>query len=90
MDCCWHGGVKFSDALKASMDSSLCDATLVCNVERYLEELQQHILVLEHEPRGPEEPSISDSEEVSDCDDERYETLGPCLLARPIVQLRAE
>ena len=66
MDCCWHSGVDFSDALKASMDSSLCDATLGHNVQRYLEEPQQHILVLEQEPHGPEEPNISESEPVSD------------------------
>ena len=29
-------------------------------------ELEQHTLALEQEPRGPEEPSISDSEAVSD------------------------
>jgi len=66
MESCWHSGVDFSDALKASMDSSLCDATLGCNVQRYLEEPQQHILVLEQEPHGPEEPNISESEPVSD------------------------
>ena len=66
MESCWHSGVDFSDALKASMDSSLCDATLGHNVQRYLEEPQQHILVLEQEPHGPEEPNISESEPVSD------------------------
>ena len=34
----------------------------------------------------PWEPSVSDREEVSDCDDERYETEGPHLSVRPIVQ----
>ena len=43
-------------------------------------------MALEQEPRGPEECSISDSEAVSDSDDERYETAGPCLAERPIVQ----
>ena len=38
------------------------------------------------EPRGPEEPSISDSEVVSDGDDEHYETVGLCLDVRYIVQ----
>ena len=85
MDCCWHCGVDFYDALKASMDSCLCDATLVCNVQRYLEELQQHILGLEQEPRGPEEP-ISHSEPVSDGEDKCYGTVGPCLAVRPNVQ----
>ena len=83
MDCCWPCGVDFSDALKASMDSCLCDATLVCNVQRYLEELQQHILGLEQEPRGPGEP-ISHSEPVSDGEDKCYGTVGPCLAVRPV------
>ena len=64
-------GWVFLTALKANIDSALCDATPVCSVQRHLEELEQRILVLEQEPRGPEEPSISDSEVVSDCDDER-------------------
>ena len=64
-------GRVFLTALKASIDSALCDAKPVCGVQRHSEELEQRILVLEQEPRGPEEPSISDSEVVSDCDDER-------------------
>ena len=55
-------------------------------MKRHLEELEQCILVLEQKPRGPEEPSISDSEVVSDSDDECYETAGSHLLARLIVQ----
>ena len=55
-------------------------------MQRYLEELQQHILVLEQEPHGPEEPSISDSEPISDGEDEYYGTVGPSLAVRPIVQ----
>ena len=35
---------------------------------------------------GPEETSISGSEAVSDCDDEHYETAGPQLAVRPVVQ----
>ena len=62
----------------------------VCSVQRHLEELEQHILVLEQEPRGPEEPSISDSEVVSDCDDECYEPVGPRLTARPAVQQKVK
>ena len=42
--------------------------------------------MLEQEPCGPEEPSISDSKAVSDSDDEHYETVGPYLAARYIVQ----
>ena len=57
-------GWVFLTALKANIDSALCDATPVCSVQRHLEELEQRILVLEQEPRGPEEPSKSDSEVV--------------------------
>ena len=46
------------------MDNALIVAMLVHNVQRCLEELEQHILALEQEPRGPEEPSKSDSEVV--------------------------
>ena len=41
------------------------------NMQRSLDELEQCILALEQEPRGHGEPSISDSEAVSDDDDER-------------------
>ena len=77
------------------MDNALIVAMLVHNVQRCLEELEQHILALEQEPRGPEEPSISDDEAVSDGDDEHEteddddehcETAGPHLAARPAVQ----
>ena len=51
-------------------------------MRRSLEELEQHILALEQEPRATEEASISDSEAVSDGDDECYKTEGPCLAAR--------
>ena len=64
------------------MNHSLHDAMPVCNLQRCLEELEQQILALEQEPRGPEEHSLSDSEVVSDSDDERYETVAPCLAAR--------
>ena len=52
--------------VKVNMDQALRDTMLVCNVQRHVEELEQRILVLKQEPRGPEEPSISDSEAVSD------------------------
>lgn len=74
------------------MDSALCDAESMCNVQRDLEELEQCILVLEQEPCGPEEPSVSESEAVRDSDDkhyetkERFETAGPHWLARPVLQ----
>ena len=40
------------------MNHVLHDATPLCNVQRCLEELEQHILALEQEPRRPEEPSL--------------------------------
>ena len=64
----------------------LCDTMLLCNVQRCLEELEQCILALEQEPCGPEEPSISESQIVSDIDDEYYETICPHLEERPVVQ----
>ena len=39
-----------------------------CAMCSHLEELEQHILALEQEPGGPEEPSISNSKAVSDGD----------------------
>ena len=52
------------------MDSALSDAVPVRDVQRCLAGLEQRILVLEQEPRGSDESSISDSEAVSDADDE--------------------
>ena len=46
--------------------------------------------MLEQEPRGPKEPSISDCEVVSDGDDERYDTVGPCLAARAVIQQKVK
>ena len=86
MDCRWHCGMDFLTTLKVNMDSALRDATPVHTVQRHLEELEQHLLALEQEPRGPEEPSTSDSEALSDCDDECYEIAGPCLAVRPVLQ----
>ena len=60
------------------------------NLQRSLEELEQCILALEQEPHDPEEPSISDSKVVSDGDDERYETMGPRSVARPLVQQKVK
>ena len=79
-------GWIFLTALKANMDSALHDATAVYNVQRCLEELEQCILALEQEPCGPEEPSISESQIVSDIDDEYSETICPHLEERPVVQ----
>lgn len=61
----------------------------VHNMKRHLEELEPCILVLEQKPRGPGEPSISDSEAVSGSDDERYEPVGPAA-ARPAVQQKVK
>ena len=57
-----------------------------CAMCSHLEELEQHILALEQEPHGPEEPSISDTRAVRDDDDECFEIEGPHLAARPFVQ----
>ena len=83
-------GWIFLTALKVNMDSALQDATLVCNAQRCLEELEQCILALEQEPRGPEEPSISDREVASDSDDEHHKTVGLCLPERPVVQQKVK
>ena len=56
-----------------------------CTVQRSLEELEQCMLALEQKPCSHKGPSISDSEVVSDGDDDFYETTGPCLVARPAV-----
>ena len=77
----------FLTALGANLDSAPCGAPLVCNVQRCLEEC---VLALKQELCGPEEPSISDSEAVGDGDGEHYETVGPCLAARPIVSMRLQ
>ena len=58
-------GWIFLTALKINMDSALHDAALEHGMQGGLEELEQCILALEQEPRGPEEPSISDSVVVS-------------------------
>ena len=42
------------------------------------------------EPRGPEELGISDSEAVTEGDNEHYETVGPCLAVRTIVQKKVK
>ena len=87
MDFCWHRGVDFLDCPRANLDSAPCGAPLVCNVQRCLEEC---VLALKQELRSPEEPSISESEAVGDGDGEHYETVGPCLAARPTVQKKVK
>ena len=83
-------GWVFLIALKTNMDGTLRDAVPVHNVQRRLEELEERILTLEQQPRSPEEHSLSDSEVVSDDEDEHYETVGPCLAASPIMQQKVE
>ena len=90
MECHWHCGWIILTALKVNVDSALCDVMPAHNVQRHLEDLEQRILALQQEPCGPEEPSISDSEAVSDNDDEHYETVGPCLEASPIMPQKVE
>ena len=90
MECHWHCGWIILTALKVNVDSALCDVMPAHNVQRHLEDLEQRILALQQEPCGPEEPSISDSEAVSDNDDEHYETVGPCWAVRPVVQQKVK
>ena len=72
------------------MDSALRDATPVHSVQRHLKELEHHLLALGQEPHGPEEPSTSESEALSDYDDECYEIAGPCLAMRPVLQQKVK
>ena len=94
-------GWIFLTVLKANIDQTLCNAVLVHNVQRHLEELEPCIFVfVRARTQGPEEPSISNNEPVSDSDDGhyetkdgddgRYETVGPCLAARPTVQKKVK
>ena len=83
-------GWVFLIALKTNMDGTLRDAVPVHNVQRRLEELEERILTLEQQPRSPEEHSLSDSEVVSDDEDEHYETVGPCWAVRPVVQQKVK
>ena len=80
----------FLTTLRVNMDGALRDAVLVHDVQGCLEEIEQCTLALEQEPCGPEEPSISDSEVVSDGNNERYETMGPHLAVRPLVQQKVK
>ena len=87
MDCHCTVGWIFLKALKANMDGALCNAIPVHNVQRHLEELEQHILALEQGPRDSKEHSLSDSKTVSGGgDNEHYATAGPHWAVRPVVQ----
>ena len=72
------------------MDSALLDAVQVHKLQRWEEELEQCLGTLEQEMHSLDEPSTSDSEVIRDGDNEQYETEGPCLLARPIVQQKVK
>ena len=83
-------GWIFLPALKANMDSALCDATQVCQLQRLEEELEPCMCMLKQEVHGlKEEPSASDYE-VRDDDGEHPETLGPHLAARPYLQQKVK
>ena len=72
------------------MDSALLGAVQVHKLQRWEEEVEQCLCILEQEIHSLDEPSTSDSEVIRDGDDEQYETAGPCLLARPIVQQKVK
>ncbi|XP_010852569.1 PREDICTED: zona pellucida sperm-binding protein 3 receptor-like [Bison bison bison] len=74
---------------KLSVDKEKRCCTSVQSAETF-EELEQCILVSEQEPCGLEEPSISDCEVVSDGDDEHYDTVGPRVAARAMVQQKVK
>ena len=50
-------GWIFLTALKTNMGGTLREAVLVPNVQRRLEELEERILTVGQEPRGPEDPA---------------------------------
>ena len=50
-------GWIFLTALKVNTGSALCDATLVHDVQRHSEELEQRILALEQEPVALKNPA---------------------------------
>ena len=72
------------------MDSALLDAVQLHKLQRWEEEVEQCLGMLEQEMHSLDEPSTSDSEVIRDGDDEQYGTVGPCLLARPIVQQKVK
>ena len=84
MDCCWTHGVDFPGCPEGEYASPCCHASAQC-VEM-LGRTRATYICIRAEPRGPEEPSISDSEAVTEGDNGHYETVGPCLAVRPIVQ----
>ena len=83
----WGGFSDYPEGEYGSRHRRCC--TSVQSAET-LEELEQCILVSEQEPCGLEEPSISDCEVVSDGDDEHYDTVGPRVAARAMVQQKVK
>ena len=92
MDRHWHHEVDFPTALKANMNCALCNAAPVCNVQRHLEELEQRMLALHTLAFQTLWVWRTQHlwEAVSDGDDERYETVGPCLAVRSIMQQKVK
>ena len=74
------------DCPETNMDSALLDAVQVHKLQRWEEELEQCLGMLEQEMHSLDEPSTSDSEVIRHDDNQQYGTVGPCLLARPVVQ----
>lgn len=68
-------------ALKANIESALCDAVQVCKLQRWAEKLKQQVQTLEQELHGLGGHGDSDYEVMKD-----EEPVGPCLPVRPVVQ----
>ena len=83
----WGGFSEYPEGEYGSRHRRCCTSVRSAEI---LEELEQCILVSEQEPCGLEEPSISDCEVVSDGDDERYDTVGPLLAARAVIQQKVK
>ena len=67
MDCRWHRGVDFPNCLEGELDSALCDATQVCQLQRRDEKLEPCLCMLKQEMHGlEEEPSALDCEVMRD------------------------
>ena len=72
-------------ALKANMESALCDAVQVCELQRWAEKLEQRVQTLEQELHGLGGHGVSDYEVMKD-----EETVGPCLSVRSVVQQKVK
>ena len=78
------------DCPETNMDSALLDAVQVHKLQRWEEELEQCLGMLEQEMHGHEEPSTSNYEVMREGDDEHCETTGPRLVAWPVVQQKVK